>query len=77
MNAGYDVTITAADGFSITLDAAELDMNQDVILAMYKEGEELPEREQPIIIVWDKEAKRVPEGIKPVRSIEEISLQFE
>jgi hypothetical protein len=77
MNAGYDVTITAADGFSITLDAAELDMNQDVILALYKEGGQLPEREQPIVIVWDKNSSRVPDGIKPVRSIEEITLEFD
>lgn len=74
--AGYEVTVVASDGFSITLDSRELHNNEDVIIAMYKNGEPLPEREWPLIIVWDKDAKVVPEGIKPVRSITEISLSF-
>lgn len=73
---GYDVEVTASDGFSITLDVQYLDANNDVILALYKEGEILPEREAPVILVWDKNAAVVPEGIKPVRNIEEISLHF-
>jgi hypothetical protein len=44
---------------------------------MYKEGEVLPEREWPLIIVWDEDAERVPDGIKPVRNIEKIELLFD
>jgi hypothetical protein len=73
---GYTVNITAGDGFSISLDATDLHRNEDVILAMYKNGEQLPERERPLIIVWDKYTNNVPEGIKSVRSIEEIELSF-
>jgi hypothetical protein len=73
---GYKVKITAADGFSITLDSRELHGNNDVILAMYKNGEPLPDREFPLIVVWDKDAEVVPDGIKAVRNITEIELIF-
>jgi hypothetical protein len=75
--AGYTVRITAADGFSIDLNSRQLHRNDDVIIAMYKEGEVLPEREWPLIIVWDEDAERVPDGIKPVRNIEKIELLFD
>ncbi len=75
--AGYQVTISAADDFSITLDSRDLHMNDDVIIAMYKDGEELPEGYWPLMIVWDKDAALVPEGIKAVREIAGISLIFE
>ncbi|MFP4180848.1 MAG: molybdopterin-dependent oxidoreductase [Spirochaetaceae bacterium] len=74
---GYTVEITAADGYSIQLDSRELHQNDDVIIAMYKNGEVLPNREWPLILVWDKNAETVPEGIKPVRNIEAIELIFE
>ncbi|MFP4563634.1 MAG: molybdopterin-dependent oxidoreductase [Spirochaetia bacterium] len=74
--AGYKVKITAADGFSITLDSRELHRNNDVIIAMYRNGEPLPDREFPLIIVWDKDAETVPAGIKAVRNITEIELIF-
>jgi DMSO/TMAO reductase YedYZ molybdopterin-dependent catalytic subunit len=74
---GYTVKITAADGYSIELDSRELHENDDVIIAMYKNGEILPEREWPLIIVWDKNAETVPDGIKPVRNISSIELLFE
>lgn len=73
---GYRVKITASDGFSITLDSRELHGNNDVILAMYMEGEPLPDREFPLVIVWDKDAEVVPAGIKAVRNITEIELIF-
>ena len=71
---GYQVEIVAADGFTISLDSKELDGNDDVILAMYKAGEELTGDEWPLVLVWDKDAELVPDGIKPVRQVTEIHL---
>jgi len=73
---GYTVEISAADGYKITLDSRELDGNADIILAMYKENEELPDNEFPLILVWDKDAERIPEGIKPIKQITGIRLIF-
>ncbi|MCF7944242.1 MAG: hypothetical protein K9L75_01735 [Spirochaetia bacterium] len=74
---GYSVTVIAADGFSITLDSRELHMNNQVILAMYQDGEELQGDDWPLKIVWDQDADPVPEGIKAVRQVETIQLQFD
>jgi hypothetical protein len=73
---GYQVEIIAADGYSITLDSKELNFNQDVIIAMYKNDELLSEREWPLVIVWDKDAEIIPDGIKSVRNLEGITLLF-
>ncbi len=73
---GYEVVISAADGFAITLNSSQLDKNDDVIIAMYRDGEELPESDFPLVIVWDKDAETVPEGIKAVRNIASIELLF-
>jgi DMSO/TMAO reductase YedYZ molybdopterin-dependent catalytic subunit len=73
---GYQVEIRATDGFSVTLDSRDIDMNSDVIIAMYKNGEFLPDGEWPLILVWDKDAEKVPEGIKNVRQISGIHLKF-
>lgn len=73
---GYGIKITAADGFSITLDSKEVHGNGDVIIALFKNGAPLPEQERPLIIVWDKDAETVPAGIKAVRNITEIELLF-
>ncbi len=73
---GYRIEISASDGFTISLDSRELDGNDEVILAMYKENEELPDREWPLILVWGREASPIPDGIKPVRQIESIRLIF-
>ncbi len=75
--AGYGVKIVASDGYSITLDSRQLDKNHEVIIATQKEGESLPEREWPLILVWDQDAERVPDGIKAVRNITEIQLLFD
>ena len=69
--------IVASDGYSITLDSRQLNRNDDVILATLKEGESLPEREWPLVLVWDRNAERVPDGIKAVRNITEIHLLFD
>lgn len=74
---GYSVTVIAADGFSITMDSRELHMNNQVILAMYQDGEELQGDAWPLKIVWDQDADPVPEGIKAVRQVETIQLQFD
>ncbi|MGM0432637.1 MAG: hypothetical protein ACQEQU_07985 [Spirochaetota bacterium] len=73
---GYDVRITASDGYAVTLDSRELHANEDVILAMYQEGEELSGDNWPLKLVWDKDAERVPEGVKAVRAVEHIELIF-
>jgi len=76
LSEGYLVVISAADGFSISLDSSQVNRNDDVIIAMYRNGEELSDREFPLIIVWDKDASLVPEGIKSVRNIKSIELVF-
>ncbi len=73
---GYKVEVVATDGYSIVLDSKELDGNDDVILAMYKEGKELDGDQWPLILVWDKDAKLVPQGIKAVKSVSAIKLNF-
>jgi len=73
---GYTVELEAADGFVVSLDSRELNGNDDVILGMYKNAEELPEREFPLVLVWDRNAKTVPAGVKPIRQITEIRLLF-
>ena len=74
--AGYTVEIEAADGFVLSLDSREVDGNEDLILGMYKNGEELPSDEFPLILVWDKNAETVPAGAKPIRQITAIRLIF-
>jgi DMSO/TMAO reductase YedYZ molybdopterin-dependent catalytic subunit len=73
---GYPVEIRAKDGFSITLDAKELNLNQDVILAVRKDGKDLPDAEAPLVLAWDRAAVLLPGGIKPVRQVESIVLKL-
>lgn len=73
---GYKVEITAMDGYSITLNSQKLNKNDAVILAMIKNGKELPGNEWPLILVWDKNAKVIPDGIKPIRQVKSIKLIF-
>jgi len=74
--AGYKVEVTAVDGYKITLDSRELDANDEVILAMYKDGAGLDPSEFPLVLVWDKNIARLPEGIKNVKQIQSINLVF-
>ncbi|NCB03501.1 MAG: hypothetical protein EOM67_15310 [Spirochaetia bacterium] len=74
--AGYKVKIIAADGYSIILDSKELDGNEDIILAMYQDGEELKEADWPLKLVWDVNADVVPQSIKAVKNITSIELLF-
>lgn len=74
--AGYTIDIVAADGFTTTVDSRDIHENDDVIIAMKKNGEPLPDREFPLIIVWDENAQVVPEGLRPVRNIAKIQLNM-
>jgi hypothetical protein len=74
---GYKVKIEASDGYSRTIDSKELNMNDDVIIAMYRQGEELSGDEWPLRLVWDKDAEIIPAEIKSVRQIVKITLLFE
>jgi hypothetical protein len=69
---GYKVDFLASDGFSLALDSKELDRNEDVIIAMYKNDANLGEDEFPLVLVWDKDAKLVPAGIKNVKKLASI-----
>lgn len=73
---GYEIDVVASDGFTVTLDSRDVHENDDVILAMKKNGEELPDREWPLILVWDENAETVPEGIKNIRNIVAIHLSM-
>ena len=72
------VTIEATDGFSVTLDNAELEGNDDVILAMYtgRDDRLLGDNEWPLRLVWDRDAEVVPEGIRSVRNVVRIELEY-
>lgn len=74
---GYTVKIRAEDGFSVSLDSGQIHKNEDIILAMYREGKSLPADERPLVLVWDKDAAALPAGIKSVRTIARIELLFE
>ena len=74
--AGYKVEVTAVDGYKIILDSRDLDANNEVILAMYKDGAGLDPSEFPLVLVWDKNIARLPEGIKNVKQIQSINLVF-
>jgi Sulfite oxidase and related enzymes len=74
--AGYGVEVIAEDGYSIRLDSRDLDNNNDIILAMYRESDSLGPDEFPLVLVWDKNAVRVPEGIKNVKRVSSIRLLF-
>ena len=74
--AGYKVEVVAEDGFTVVLDSRDLDANDQIIVAMYKEGKSLGSDEFPLVLVWDKGASRLPEGIKNVKRVKAIRLLF-
>ena len=73
---GYAVEIVADDGFAIRLDSKDLHMNEDIIIAMYKNKANLDPTEFPLVLVWDTASKKVPEGIKNIKRINSIRLVF-
>ena len=74
--AGYGIQIMASDGFAVTLDSREVDGNADVIIAMYKNGEKLPDNEAPLVLAWDKDAALVPKGARNVKMISSVKAIF-
>ena len=74
---GYKtVKIEAADGFSISLAADELEGNDDVIIGMFKgDGSDLDENDFPLVVAWNDDAELIPEGIKAVRNVVKIILE--
>ncbi|RKX44661.1 MAG: hypothetical protein DRP38_09150, partial [Thermotogae bacterium] len=70
---GYKVRVIAEDGYSITLDSRDLNKEDGVIIAMYRDGE-LIEDEGPLVLVWDGSLKI--EGIKKVKNVVKIELIF-
>lgn len=75
-NAGYAITMTAADGFKITLNSKDITHNDDIIVALYKNGEKLPDSEAPLTVVWDRAAKKIPEGIKNIKMLASVGAVF-
>jgi DMSO/TMAO reductase YedYZ molybdopterin-dependent catalytic subunit len=76
---GYKaVELIASDGFTITLDNAEVEGNDDVIIAMFTGDDDqlLSADEWPLRLVWDKDAALVPAGIKSIKSLVEIRLIY-
>lgn len=75
---GYKVvTIEASDGYSVSLSNDQIEGNDHVIIAMYTGDDELlNEKDWPLRLVWDKEASIVPDGIKAVRNIVKITLEY-
>jgi DMSO/TMAO reductase YedYZ molybdopterin-dependent catalytic subunit len=50
-DAGYEVTITAADGYSKTFTSAQIKRNDNMIIAYLRDGGELPENQWPLRLV--------------------------
>jgi len=74
--AGYAIDLTASDGFRISLGSRDVSRNSDVIVAMFKNGEKLPDAEAPLTLVWDRAAAKVPEGIKNVKMLASVEARF-
>jgi DMSO/TMAO reductase YedYZ molybdopterin-dependent catalytic subunit len=69
-DAGYDVTITASDGYSISLTSAAVARNDDIIVAYQLNGTPLPEDDWPLRLVGPELGG--PEQISRIVSIEII-----
>jgi len=75
-SAGYSITMTAADGFKVMLNSRDITRNDDIIVALYKNGEKLPDSEAPLTVVWDRAAKKLPEGIKNIKMLASVGATF-
>lgn len=74
--AGYPVEFIAEDNFSQTVNARDLHKNDELIVALYKNGENLGDDEFPLVLVWDKDAAMIPAGIKNVKKLKLIRAKF-
>ncbi|MBU0927860.1 MAG: molybdopterin-dependent oxidoreductase [Spirochaetes bacterium] len=75
-DAGYAIDLVAADGFKVSVDSREVTRNDDLIVAMYKNGEKLPAGEAPLVLVWDRAAKKVPAGVKNIKMLASVGARF-
>jgi len=75
-NAGYTIQLTASDGFKVNIDSKEVSRNDDIIIALYKNGEKLPDSEAPLVVVWDRNIKKIPEGLKNIKMLARVEAQF-
>lgn len=48
---GYSVEVEDAGGKTLTVDSSTLDQNDDIILALYRDGKPLLEKEAPLVLV--------------------------
>ena len=74
--AGYVIDVKASDGFSVKLDSRFVNRNGQLILALYKNGVNLPPEEAPLVLVWDKGMSPVPETLKNVKMISSVAVHF-
>lgn len=75
-DSGYAIALTAADGYSISVSSKDVTRNDDVIVAMYKNGEKLPDAEAPLVLVWDRSLATPPEGIKNIKMLASVEASF-
>jgi DMSO/TMAO reductase YedYZ molybdopterin-dependent catalytic subunit len=50
-DAGYEVTVTAADGYAKTFTSEQVKRNDNMIIASVRDGEQLPENQWPLRLV--------------------------
>ena len=68
---GYEVKVTASDGYSYTFNSADIKRNDDIIVAYKMNGEPLPEKYWPLRVVGPDLT-----GKQKVGQIAEIELIF-
>ena len=70
VEAGYDVNVIAADGYSITLDSATVARNDDIIVAYLLDDQPLPEKHWPLRLVGPNlEASNWVGGIATIKLV--------
>lgn len=75
-NAGYMIDLKAADGYTISVNSKDITRKSDIIVAMYKNGDKLPDSEAPLMLVWDRLLDPLPEGIKNIKMLASIGARF-
>ncbi len=74
--AGYMIDLKAADGYTVSVNSKDITRNGDIIVAMFKNGEKLPQAEAPLILVWDRALSPLPEGIKNIKMLASVGARF-
>jgi DMSO/TMAO reductase YedYZ molybdopterin-dependent catalytic subunit len=62
-DAGYSVDVIAADGYTVTFDAARVQYNKDIIVAYKVNGNQLPDEFFPLRLVGDDLSKKEMAGM--------------